>query len=109
MTTAETPDLSLDAALFMGALDPRSRELRLIEIVRAQRDKAIRLDPAPATQNLLHSARQVVIAKQAEHPAEPVERLDMRLQKRLLGAVRERHRERRPRMTRTHMKQVDPA
>jgi hypothetical protein len=75
--------------------------------VRAKRDETISLDPPPSTQNLLDRARQIVIAKQAEHAAEPVERLDMRLQERLLGAVRERHRERRTGMTRTHMKQVD--
>jgi len=41
MTATKTPDLSLNAALFVGALDTRSRELRLIEIVRAQRDEPV--------------------------------------------------------------------
>ena len=37
MTAAETPDLALNTALFVGALDPGDRELRLVEIVGAQR------------------------------------------------------------------------
>ena len=109
MTTAETPDLALDSALFMRALNPGDRELRLIKIVRAQRDEPVGLHALATAQHLLDRTGQVVIAQQTEYPTEPVERLNVRLQERLLGAVRERHRKRRTRMTRAHMEQVDLA
>jgi hypothetical protein len=107
MTAAEAPHLTLDAALFVCPLDTRDRELRLIHIVRAQRDKPVSLHTLTAAQHLLDRAREIVIAHQAEYPAKPVKRVDMSLQERLLGAVRERHRERRTRVTRTHVKQVN--
>ncbi len=50
---------------------------------------------------------EIVVAHQAEHPAEPVKRLHVSLQERLLRAVRERHRERRTRVASTHVEQVD--
>jgi hypothetical protein len=108
MTAAETPHLALHATLFVCPLDPRDRELRLIEIVRTQRDKTIGLHTLTAAQHLLDSAREIVVAHQTEHPAEPVKRLHVSLQERLLGAVRERHRERRTGMAGTHVEQVDP-
>jgi hypothetical protein len=38
---AETADLALDAALFMRALQADPRELRVEQVMRAQRDEAI--------------------------------------------------------------------
>jgi hypothetical protein len=81
--TTDTPDLSLDAALFVSSLKPVVVKLRLIEIVRARRDEAIRLNSPPATQHLLHRPRQVVIARQAKHPPNQ-STLGMRLQERPL-------------------------
>ncbi len=107
MTTTETPHLALHAALFVGALHPWDRELRLIEVVRAQRDEPVGLNALAATEHLLDRAREIVIAHQAEHPAEPVKRLHVGLQERLLGAVRESHRERCARVAGTHVEQVD--
>ena len=109
VTAAETPDLSLDPTLFVGALDPGGRELRLIKIVRAQRDKPVRLDTPAVAQHLLDHTREIVITQQAKHATKPVKRVHVSLEERLLGAVREHHRERRTRMTRTHVKQVDLA
>jgi hypothetical protein len=53
-------------------------------------------------------SRNIFIAQQAEHATKPVKRVHVGLEERLLGAVRERHRERRTGMTRPHVKQVDP-
>ena len=41
VAAAEAPDLALDAALFVRALQPDAGELRLEQVVRAQRDEAI--------------------------------------------------------------------
>ena len=53
MAAAETPDLALDAALFMRALQPDRRELRLEQVMRAQRDEPIGLHPPATLQDLL--------------------------------------------------------
>ena len=53
MAAAEAADLALDAALLVRALDARRRELRLEQVVRAQRDEPVGLDPPAALQHLL--------------------------------------------------------
>ena len=59
----------------MGALEARGRELRREQIVRAQRDEPVGLDPPAALQHLLHRRLQVVEPDLREHAAEPLERL----------------------------------
>jgi len=77
-------DLALDTALRVRLL-AGARDAGLIEIVRAQRDKAVGLDPAAALEHLRDRRAQVVIAQQREDSAEELKRLDVRLQERLLG------------------------
>jgi len=88
MAAAETAHLTLDAALFMRARQADPRELRLEQIVRAQRDETIRLHPTATLQHLLDRRGQVVIANQGRHPAQESERLDVSLQERLLVSLR---------------------
>ena len=99
MVAAEAADLALDAALLMRPLEPRRRELRREQVVRAQRDEAVGLDPPAALQHLLDRRGQVVEADLREHAAEPLERLDVQLQERLLGLDQRRLTERRARRT----------
>jgi hypothetical protein len=88
-------DLALDAALLMGALKARRRELRAEQIVRAQRDEPVALDPATPLEDLLDRGGQVVEADLGEHAAEPVERQRVHLKERLLGLDQRRLAERR--------------
>jgi hypothetical protein len=53
---------SLPATLLVGSLEPGGRELRREQIMRAERDEPVRLDPAAALQHLLHHRLQVVKA-----------------------------------------------
>jgi len=53
MVATQPADLALNAALLMRALDPRRREDRVIEVVRAQRDEPVRLHPPATLQDLL--------------------------------------------------------
>lgn len=53
MGAAHAPDLPLDAALLVGALETGAGELRVKEVVRAKRDEAIGLDPPPSAQDRL--------------------------------------------------------
>jgi hypothetical protein len=73
--------------------------------MRPQRDEPVRLDPATALQDRLDRRAQVVIADLVEAAAEPAERLDMTLEKRLLRLALERDHERRPRVAGAHVKQ----
>jgi hypothetical protein len=91
----------------MRTLGPRDRELRVKQVVRAQRDEAVGLDPPTASQHERHRGLQIVVADQVGHTAKPVERLRVPLQERLLGAVREGHRKRRAGVARAHVKHVD--
>ena len=52
----ETADLTLDPAFLMRPLNARRRELRLEEVVRPQRDEAVRLLAPLPTQNLFTAA-----------------------------------------------------
>jgi hypothetical protein len=61
VVAAKPADLSLNTTLLMGALDPRGREDRVKQIMRAHRDEPIRLDPAAAAEHLLHRRAQVVV------------------------------------------------
>ena len=107
MVAPEPADLALDAALLVCALDPRSRERRREQVVGAQRDEAVALDPTSALQDLLHRRGQVVVADLREHAAEPVERLDVQLEERLLRLDQRGLTERRPRERRAHKEQMN--
>ena len=90
----------------MGPFQARGHELRREQVVRAQRDEPVRLDPPAALQHLLHRRLQVVKADLREHPAEPLERLHVQLQERLLGLHQRRLTERRPGERRAHHEQM---
>ena len=106
VVAAEAADLALDAALLVRALEARRGELRLEQVVRAQRDEAVGLDAPAALEHLLDRRAQVVVADQREHAAEPLERLDVQLQERLLGLDQRRLTERRARERGAHQEQV---
>ena len=63
-TSPSTPPFSCAPSL------ARPRERRLVQVVRAQRDEPVLLDPAAAAQHLLDRRAQVVVADQREHAAE---------------------------------------
>ena len=107
MVAAEAAHLALDAALLVRPLDPRPRERRGVQVVRAQRDEAVALDPAAALQDPLHRRGQVVVADLREHAAEPLERLDVQLEERLLRLDQRGLTERRPRKRRAHEEQMN--
>ena len=90
----------------MGPFEPGGRELRREQIVRAQRDEPVRLDPPAALQHLLHRRLQVVEPDLREYAAEPLERLHVQLQERLLGLDQRRLAERRARERRAHHEQM---
>jgi len=102
----QAPDLALDTAVLVGALKARGRELRAEQVVRAQRDEPIGLHAPAAAQDLLDRRGQVVEADLLEGPAEPVERLDVQLEERLLGLDQRRLAERRPGERRAHEEQM---
>jgi hypothetical protein len=68
-------DLAFDAALLMGALLASARKRRFVQVVRAQRDEAVLLDPAAAAQHPLDRRAEVVIADRREDAVEEVEGL----------------------------------
>jgi hypothetical protein len=90
----------------MGALKARRRELRAEQVMRAQRDETIRLDTPAAPQDPLDRRGQVVEANLLKDAAEPLERLDLALEERLLGLDQRRLTERRAREARAHEEQV---
>ena len=106
MVAAKAADLALDAALLVRALEARRRELRAEQVMRPQRDKAVTLDAPAALEHLLDRGGQVVEADLREHAAEPLKRLHVQLQERLLGLDQRRLAERRPRERRAHHEQI---
>jgi len=83
----EAPDLVLDPALLMGPLNADQSEPRLGQVVRAQRDEALVLDPAAALQRLLRRSRQIVVPDRREYTREPVQRVHVPLEERLRHCV----------------------
>ena len=108
VVAAEAADLALDAALLVRALDARRGEQRLEQVVRAHRDEPVGLDPPAALEDLLDRRAQVVVADLAEHAIEPLERVRVTLQERLLSLHRRRHAERRPGEAGAHEEQMHP-
>ena len=102
-------DLAFDAALLVGALLARPGEGRLEQVVGAQRDEPVLLDPPAAAQHLLDRRAQVVVADQREGAAEEAERLHVRLQERLLRLPLEGDHERGARVAGAHQEQVHRA
>jgi hypothetical protein len=90
----------------VGALEARRRELRSEQVVRAQGDEPVRLDPPAPLEDLLDRRLEVVEADLREHAAEPLKRLDVQLKERLLGLDQRRLAERRPRERGAHHEQV---
>jgi len=85
-TVATIPSqLSFHTTFFIPA--GRVAVLALITPVRAECNAPIRLDPLPASQNLLHQQGHVVVAQFLEHPSEIVEGVFVRLQQRLLRGI----------------------
>ena len=76
------------------------------QVVRAQRDEPIGLDPPAALEHLLDRRGQVVETDLGEHAAEPLKRLHVQLQERLLGLDQRRLAERRARERRAHHEQM---
>ena len=107
VASAKPSDLALDAALLMRSLQADPRELRLEQVVRAQRDEPIALHATAALQDLLHRRAQIVVAHQCRHAAEELERVGVALQERLLRLAPKRRRERRARVTEPQLEQVD--
>ena len=107
MTATETPDLALDAALLMRALEADERELRLKQEVRPQRDEAIGLHAPAALEDLLDRRPQIVVAHQRRNAAEEVKRLGVPFEERLLRLVEERSGKRRARVTEAQMKEMN--
>src|SRR5437879_4432763 len=91
----------------MRALLAPAGESRLVQIVRAQRDEAVLLLTPPTAQHLPDRRAQVVVADEREDATEEAERLQMRLQERLLRLPLERDHERRARVAGAHQEQVD--
>jgi hypothetical protein len=90
----------------VGALEARRRELRAEQVVRSERDEPIALDAPASLEDLLDRRGQVVEADLGEHAAEPLKRLHVQLQERLLGLDQRRLAERRPRERRAHHEQM---
>jgi hypothetical protein len=78
--------LAFDAALLVAA--GRVTELALVAPVRTESDEAAGLFPPMSTQDLLHRARQVIVAERAKDAAEVAERQLEGFKKCLLGGVR---------------------
>jgi len=74
--------------------------------VRAQRDEPVRLHAAAALEDLLDRRGEVVEAGVGEHAAEPLKRLGVEFQERLLGFDQRRLAERRAGKRRAHHEQV---
>ena len=106
VVAAEAADFALHATLLVRPFEARGRELRREQVVRAQRDEPVGLDPPAALQHLLHRRGQVVEPDLREHAAEPLERLHVQLQERLLGLDQRRLAERRARERRAHHEQM---
>lgn len=100
----------LDAGLLMRALHPRGTKEAVETVIRTQRDEPVRLDPAPASQNLQHRRFQVVVADPGRHPTEVPERPHMTVQEHLLALAQIPPGERLARRRHPHQKQrhVDP-
>src|ERR1035437_45957 len=94
MRTPKSANLPFHATLLVGPFQPRGRELRREQIMRAQRDEPVRLDPPAALEHLLPRRLQIVKPAAREDPAEPLERLRVQLQERLLGLDQRRLAER---------------
>ena len=75
MAPAEATDLRLDAALLVRALEPREREGRLEQVVRAKRHEAIGLRAAAPAQDRLDRRGEVVVADESGDAAEEGEGL----------------------------------
>ena len=81
-------------------------EARREHVVRAQRREAIRLHPPATLGHLRDRGLEVVIAHDVEHAAEPLKRVDVTLEERLLGLALERHHEPGAREARPHHEQM---
>jgi len=77
VVAAEVASLALHAALLMAFA--RGAELGLIPPVRTERDEPCRQLALLAAQDLLHRARQVIVAKPPEDTLEVRERQFVRL------------------------------
>src|ERR1035437_7407749 len=69
MRTPKSGNLPFHATLLVGPFQPRGRELRREQIMRAQRDEPVRLDPPAALEHLLHRRLQIVKPEAREDPA----------------------------------------
>src|ERR1035438_3235522 len=85
MVPPKIPDLSLNAALFMGL--GRRAKLRLKSPVRTEGNKPGRLFPSRSSQDLPYRRAQVVVPKLSKYPPKVSECQLMRFQKRLLGRM----------------------
>jgi hypothetical protein len=105
--SAEAADLALDSTLLARSLAATAGEGRLVQVVRAQGDEAVLLQPAAPTQDLGDGRAQVVVADQVEDAAEEAEGLHVRLEEGLLRLALERHREARTRVAGAHQEEPD--
>jgi hypothetical protein len=104
---SEAADLTLDATLLVCALDARSAEARLEQIVRPKRDEAVSLDAPSASEDLRDDLREIVEAQDLEDPAEELECQHQPFEQRRLvvagvGDVQRRAGERAPQRDHAH-------
>ncbi len=109
VVAAKAPDLTLHAALLMGALLAAAGELRGEQVVGAQRHEAVRLHPAAAFQHFCHGGAQIVVADGLKDAAEELKGADVALQEGLLGLAPEGLHEAGPREAGAHQEEVDGA
>lgn len=86
--SAEASDLALDAALLVSAPLAGGAEGRFEQVVGAQGDEALGLDPPSAAHHLGDRGAQVVVADELGGAAEPGEGVDVALEEgELVGAL----------------------
>ncbi len=103
----EPPNLVFDAALLVSPLNAHQGEPRFVEVMRTQRGKPLVLDPVAALQRLLRRSRQIVVADRREYAGEPVQRVHVPFEERLLALRLKRHHETRPREAGPHQEHAE--
>ncbi len=102
VAAAEAPDLTLHAALLVGAARPGLAVEGVLAVVRAQRRETVALHAVAAAQHAHHGRLQVVVADPSRHAPETAEGDHVALEERLLSFAGEADVDRPPRVRETH-------
>jgi hypothetical protein len=108
VASARAADLTLDAALLVGAALARDTEEGVEPVMRAQGDEPLRLLPVASPQDPGDQRLGIVVPDPGGNPAEPLEGDDVALEERLLALAAVRHVDRSTRMRQAQLEDRDP-